>query len=268
MHGYDNADYDEAIKTDEPIAAGAPVGPDHVALLGTLGTYVVGPAGATDNAIARFDGATGYVIQNSGLLLDDFGNLSKSGDLDIDCGAGNTIKLTQTVWDDIQFPISTGKIPAANFPSYAAFTTNTQQYKFDVDDYINLEAEELAHWWKEGTGIYPHVHAALDGANASGGSYYVKFTIYLAYADENAVYTEINRDIEIEIPDGTADMTHIFGQAAVVSMAGITIGTQMVARVKRIAATSGTEYPNDIFITQVGVHAEKDTLGSRLIGTK
>lgn len=177
-------------------------------------------------------------------------------------------KQEDVVWDDIQFPISGGKVPAANFPDYAAFTTNTMAYKFDVDDYIDLQANEMVHWWKEGTDVYFHVHTTLDGANASGGSYYAKFTLYIAYADDDTVYTETSKDIEIEIPDGTADMTNLFGQATALSFSGLTIGTQVEVRVKRIAATSGTEYPNHIFITQVGLHAEKNTLGSRQIGTK
>jgi len=37
---------------------------------------VLGPASATDNAIARFDGTTGKMIQNSGATIDDSGNLS------------------------------------------------------------------------------------------------------------------------------------------------------------------------------------------------
>lgn len=37
---------------------------------------VVGPASATDNALARFDGATGKLIQNSGVICDDSNNVS------------------------------------------------------------------------------------------------------------------------------------------------------------------------------------------------
>jgi hypothetical protein len=36
-----------------------------------LTDYVVGPGSSTDNAIARFDGATGVLLQNSGVLIDD-----------------------------------------------------------------------------------------------------------------------------------------------------------------------------------------------------
>ena len=37
---------------------------------------VVGPASSTDNALARFDGATGKLLQNSPVTLDDNGNIT------------------------------------------------------------------------------------------------------------------------------------------------------------------------------------------------
>jgi hypothetical protein len=49
---------------------------------GTLPTFqtnasgdVVGPAAATDNAVARFDGATGKLIQNSVVIISDLGDI-------------------------------------------------------------------------------------------------------------------------------------------------------------------------------------------------
>ncbi|KKN56834.1 hypothetical protein LCGC14_0568160 [marine sediment metagenome] len=42
---------------------------------------VVGPAGATDNAIARFDGVTGLLIQESIIILGDTGTMASTGDL-------------------------------------------------------------------------------------------------------------------------------------------------------------------------------------------
>ena len=40
---------------------------------------VDGPASATDNAVARFDGTTGKLIQNSAVTIDDSGNITPSG---------------------------------------------------------------------------------------------------------------------------------------------------------------------------------------------
>lgn len=52
-------------------------------LTGTLNSKVVndlvtGPASATDNALVRFDGTTGKVVQNSGITVDDSGNVTSN----------------------------------------------------------------------------------------------------------------------------------------------------------------------------------------------
>lgn len=190
-------------------------------------------------------------------------------DLIIDCGTDKTVELAESVWNDIQFNVESGRTAAANFPDWdKTFTANTGAYKFDVDDYIHLGSNEMKHDWKEGTSIYPHIHVALDGANVSGVSQYVKFTIYIAYADDGSVFTETSKDVEVEIPTGTADLTHLITGATALSMTGLKVGTQLNLRVKRIAATTGTEYPNHIFLKQVGIHYEIDTLGSRQIFIK
>ena len=40
---------------------------------------VIGPASATDNAIARYDLTTGKLIQDSAVLIDDSGNIDTAG---------------------------------------------------------------------------------------------------------------------------------------------------------------------------------------------
>lgn len=45
------------------------------AISGAGGGDVSGPASSTDNAITRFDGETGKIIQNSGATIDDSGNI-------------------------------------------------------------------------------------------------------------------------------------------------------------------------------------------------
>lgn len=44
-----------------------------------LDDLLTGPASSTDNAIARFDGTTGKVLQNSSVVIDDSGNLTSFG---------------------------------------------------------------------------------------------------------------------------------------------------------------------------------------------
>ena len=47
------------------------------------GDAVSGPSLSTDNAIARFDGTTGKVIQNSSATLDDNGNITTNGGISL-----------------------------------------------------------------------------------------------------------------------------------------------------------------------------------------
>jgi hypothetical protein len=56
---------------------------------------VEGPASSTDNAIARFDGTTGKLLQNSQLIISDSGDLTGLGTITANSsGATNTVTLT------------------------------------------------------------------------------------------------------------------------------------------------------------------------------
>lgn len=95
---YDDADFDKAISTDAPIKAGAPVDPTDVLRqtdapgAGAEGD-VIGPAGATDEAVARFNGATGKSLQDSLLTVDN------SGSANIPTGQGYKVNNTQVITD-------------------------------------------------------------------------------------------------------------------------------------------------------------------------
>ena len=52
---------------------------------------VVGPATATDNAVARFDGITGKLIQNSGVIVDDTNNVSGVQSIAVTANANNAV---------------------------------------------------------------------------------------------------------------------------------------------------------------------------------
>ena len=61
---------------------------------------VSGPGFSTDNAVARFDGTTGKIIQNSNAILDDFGNLALGGSLSgINATLSNQLNAANVVTD-------------------------------------------------------------------------------------------------------------------------------------------------------------------------
>lgn len=57
---------------------------------------VTGPASATDEALARYDGTTGQLIQNSTALLSDSGNLSGVANLTMTGNLSGVVNLTMT----------------------------------------------------------------------------------------------------------------------------------------------------------------------------
>lgn len=54
---------------------------------------VVGPTSATDNAVTRYDGTTGKLVQNSNVTINDSGILDSSGAVRVDGGAGSGVGL-------------------------------------------------------------------------------------------------------------------------------------------------------------------------------
>lgn len=57
---------------------------------------VVGPAGATDNAIARYNGATGLIIQNSAVTISDTGVITVNGAFALPNTDGTNLQVLQT----------------------------------------------------------------------------------------------------------------------------------------------------------------------------
>jgi hypothetical protein len=190
-------------------------------------------------------------------------SVAAATDLIIETGAAKTIVLATTVYDDMQFQVSYAKVPAANYPTWETFTTNTSEYAFSVNDYIDSAANELPHWWKQGTAGNAHLHFTLKTIQNSGANRYAKFTVTFAYADTAEVWTEQALTAEYTIPTGTAALTNLYLDLGDLTFTNYLIGAQVKCRIKRIAATGGTEYADDVYITQVGVHLQKDTMGSR-----
>ena len=228
----------------------------------------------TDNTLIKGDGG-GRGIQDTGISIDDSDNVSGvgtfgagGGNFNIEADGTPVLSGSGTVWNDLQFPISQGKVPASNNPSWASLTTNTGEWGFNTGEYIDLASNELIHSWKEGTAGNFHVHLSIPSANATRSSQYIKVTIYVAYVNASSIWTETSLTAEQEVPDGSSSLENFYLDLGDVAFTGLSIGTQVKCRIERIAATGGTEYPSDVFFHQVGCHLEEDTIGSRTEASK
>lgn len=91
---------------------------------------VVGPASSTDNAITRFDGTTGKLVQNSGVIIDDSNNITGIGTLDV----GNTDTTISRVSAGV-IAVEGNNVVTANLnASSAEINTGTSTTKFNTPD--------------------------------------------------------------------------------------------------------------------------------------
>ena len=185
-------------------------------------------------------------------------------DLTITTGADKTLILGTSVYNDLQFPVATGKVtPASGEPSWETFTANTKEFAFDINDYIDLQANELLHNWKEGTDGHLHIHYTLKTAQSTGADRFVKFSIWVAYSDKDEVWVEqAVLSFEDTVPTGSLALQAFYLDMGNATLTNYLRGGQVKVRVKRIAATGGTEYADDVYVTQVGMHLEMNKIGS------
>lgn len=135
----------------------------YVDAAGTAAGYVVGPGSATDNAIARYDGTTGKLIQNSGITIDDSDVMSGITQLDVDNVRidGNTVSTTDTNGSLTLSPDGTGGVI---IPTDLTVGNTTQDTSFTVNGaattaVISMETTNSSDL----DGFVTHRHTATAG---------------------------------------------------------------------------------------------------------
>lgn len=207
--------------------------------------------GTSDDVEQYYDGTDMIIHSNAA---------GTASDLVIDCGTEKTLELSEPVWEDIVISLSGAKVPAANTPTWATFTTNTGAYTFDINDYIDINANEMLHGWAEGTEIELHIHWANNGVDGTERA--VKWMTYWCWANVGSQFTESNASSEATIAASLPDKTHIYSDIVEIDGSGFDIGSIGVLRLKRVAA-AGTDPSSDPFALMVGIHYQKNTMGSR-----
>ena len=169
-----------------------------------------------------------------------------------------------TIWNDIYFPMSSGRIGGANQPTWAAFQGNIEEYTFGINDYIHLPSGEILHSYKEGSDLKIHVHIVTNGTEGTDTqvNYEVEYTI--GDIDEVISAATVITSGNTTIASGTTDRTHKRIEIGTITGTNLKTMATIKMRFRRIARVGGTADPAvDPFVTMVGIHIEEDTVGSR-----
>lgn len=110
------------------------------------GGDVVGPSSATDNAIVRFDGTTGKLIQNSAVTIDDAGNIISP--------------------DSVQF---SGTVPATQPIGTLWFDNSTDSLNFQQNNITQQIGEEIFIYGRASEAITDGQVIAVSGAYGTTG---------------------------------------------------------------------------------------------------
>ena len=201
---------------------------------------------------------------------DDSGNetlISATGDLSF---AG-----TATVFNDLVLPLDSAKVPAANAPNWESFVGNLNAFAYSVGDFQEFTTE-LVHGYKEGSDFAFHIHGALNALTAQEEKVQFEIEYTIADANQSTGFGDVFPDgsgslltAELVVPNATADLTHVFLIVGVDSAGTFGIDATIKGRIRRIAKSAGgNELTGNIFLTQVGVHYEIDTVGSKTVSAK
>jgi hypothetical protein len=102
---------------------------------------VTGPAGATDNAIARFNGAGGGVIKNSGVTIDASNNIVTAGYMDAASYKVGGVAMVTSVATAAQYRANTASLMLTTDKVWAAAAevtlTDAATIAVDMSTFIN-----------------------------------------------------------------------------------------------------------------------------------
>jgi hypothetical protein len=103
-----------------------------------LNNFVTGPTNATDNALVRFNGTTGKIVQNSGITVDDNNNLTTKGIVKIQNGAASGAFVLGADVNATTLTANTRKLGRMGVPSYDSNGTKTiAGISFDSQPTVN-----------------------------------------------------------------------------------------------------------------------------------
>ena len=228
--------------------------------------------------------ASGSITDSTGAITFGDEDLSTTGEMKAATGhfgdaatnyaafaADGTLKFhgDATVWKDINLGSAQTQQPASSAPSVTTFLDNAgadtdiATLGFAAGDKVG-GTFELQHDYKEGSGIYFHIHFQCDGApsGTDNVAWEIDYTIVRDDATMAATANISTGDVAIatQYKQYSADWSVVAGT-------NLLIGDQISFKLTRVAA-AGDAYAGECKLKTVGLHYEIDTVGSRTITTK
>lgn len=124
--------------------------------------FVRGPASSTDNAIARFDGTTGKLIQNSGIRIDDSGRVLISGSSSVGNANANNLEITNPAGSGVcgmTFNVNLGSANTGNIYWRSTSSNNS----------VTISGDPFSSYLAFGTGGNERMRITSDGYIGVGG---------------------------------------------------------------------------------------------------
>ena len=169
---------------------------------------------------------------------------------------------------DVDFPIII-RTTGSGRPALNVLAGNITAPQWAVTNFLVCEGQELIHGWDEGSPVSWHLHMITGGTDVDDR--YVNFQVEYTYATLGSQLAAVDTRSSgnVLIPANTPDRTHTIVPIHTFTPSEAKIGTQVYARLDRIATTDGAAAPTaDPFVSMLQIHILVNTMGSRNIGTK
>jgi hypothetical protein len=196
---------------------------------------VSGPTSATDNAVVRFDGTTGKLVQNSSMIIDDVGGATITGALNV--GGGTTFQNTALYNDG-----------TVNYR--VALVSALQVYRGTFSNHV---VNEQVNNTVVGTWTTSGLNAVNIGATTPGTGNFTALTansaVSLSPANQNVVLSPTGTGVVTISPAtvGTIDKMNIGGVTAGTGAFTTVTGTTISATTRFAAANGSAAAPSHGF---------------------
>ena len=178
----------------------------------------------------------------------------------IDSALGVRLRGNATVWEDLQVPLTLGKLGILSKPDYDYDTLAYMFPQNDTTEVIYIQ-EQMPHSWKEGSTIYPHVHVQQSmNAQATFKMVYKWTNLGDAVPSTWSQYTMGT----YVMPYTSGRIEQLLSGTTGISGTGKTVSSILIIKLYR----SDNVYSGDIATFSFDIHYERDSMGSRTIYSK